>query len=69
MSMIESKVVRVHQDALKVARSYNEDLSTAILLMEERIKTLEKDRIDRKVLVKVVTGAVSDALIDVRKGY
>jgi len=66
---MNSRVVRVREDALEIAESYHPDFSTAILLMNERIKTLEKAQIDKKALTKIVTGAVSDALGDLRGGY
>lgn len=66
---MNSRVVRVREDALEVAKSYHEDISTAILLMNEKIKTLEKGQLDKKALTKVVTGAVNDALADFRGGY
>jgi len=66
---MNSRVVRIREDALEIAESYHADLSSAILLMNERIKTLEKAQIDKKALTKIVTGAVSDALADLRGGY
>jgi len=66
---MNSRVVRVREDALDIAESYHTDISSAILLMNERIKTLEKAQIDKKALTKIVTGAVNDALADFRGGY
>jgi len=66
---MNSRVVRIREDALEIAESYHTDLSSAILIMNERIKTLEKAQIDKKALSNIVTGAVSDALADLRGGY
>ena len=64
-----SKVVRVSEEALAAAQPYGSDLSTAILVMQAKIEELRHTQLDSKTLTKIVTGAVSDAMIDLRHGY